>query len=301
MKKTSPVFIIGGSRTGSEMLKPMLSASEDLDFVDELFLYFPRRLHKDLYSNIKGLLDNTANSASVERLLDVLYSGVPYGWFWTNIEEQLDRGMLASELKERPLSMHNLFDSVMKVDAKMRNKNGIGAKFPMHFSDSRKLIKWYPNCRLIHTTRNPKAVYASQSAKYITGEESSLVCAYKKFQQFVHVNIQTWWTARMHQSLQNNSNYLLVRYEDIIKDPQLQVTRICQFLDIEFVAEMLEPQQYGSSFTTIGGDRGIHLSSLEKWRTKISPFTAMVIDRVHPFAYRMLGYLPDGYKDAERI
>ena len=301
MKKTRPVFIVGGSRTGSEMLKTMLSASQDLDFVDELFLYCPRWLHKDLDSNIKGYFDDTENSTSLERLLDLLYSGVPYGWFWTNVEEQLDRDMLAVELAGKPLSMENLFDAILTVHARMREKTGIGAKFPMHFSESAKLIEWYPNCRLIHTTRNPKAVYASQSAKYVTGDESGLVCAYKKFQQFVHINIQTWWTARLHQSLQDNGNYLLVRYEDVVREPQAQVKKICQFLEIQFEAGMVEPHQYGSSFDDIGGGKGVELSSLEKWRTKISPFTATLIDWLHPFAYRMLGYSPDRRVDAEKI
>jgi len=52
LNRSRPVFIIGGSRTGSEMLKTMLSASPEIDFVDELFLYCPRWLHKDLATNI---------------------------------------------------------------------------------------------------------------------------------------------------------------------------------------------------------------------------------------------------------
>jgi len=52
-ERRPPVFIIGGSRTGSEMLKTMLSVSPDLDFADEMVVRAPWWLHKDLESSIR--------------------------------------------------------------------------------------------------------------------------------------------------------------------------------------------------------------------------------------------------------
>ena len=165
--ESQPVFIIGGSRTGSEMLKTMLSASIELDFVDELFLRCPRWLHRDLALNIRQSVGPLDSEGATDRLMDLLFSGEPYGWFWSVVDEQLDREMLRAELKLGPLTLRSVFRAIMVVHALMRDKKSIGAKFPLHYSLTPLLISWFPNCRIIHTTREPKAVYASQASKYI--------------------------------------------------------------------------------------------------------------------------------------
>lgn len=288
---TKPIFIIGGSRTGSEMLKTMLSASTEIDLVDEMFLLFPRWLHKDLESNIRKYAGNLSDAGALDRVMDLLYSGRLYGWFWSVADRELDRTMLRQELSATELSLKSIFEAIMVVHARMRGKHRIGAKFPIHYSYTNKLLKWYPGCRVIHTTRNPKAVYASQAAKYITNNSGFVARSLIRFQHFVHINIQIWWTARWHKKLRGLKNYCLVRYEDVVENPEAELRRICKFAEVEFVWEMLQPHQYGSSFDTIGSRKGVDRSSLERWRTSISPITAWLIEFVHRSATRTFGYL----------
>ena len=285
-----PVFIIGGSRTGSEMLKTMLTASAEIDLVDELFLMFPRWLHKDLDSNIRKYVGKLSNPGSLDRLMDLLYSKRLYGWFWSVVDRELDRKMLYQELVNTELDLRSVFQAIMVVHARMRGKNRIGAKFPIHYSYTDKLLQWYPECRIIHTTRNPKAVYASQAAKYITDDHDAVARGLIRFQHFVHINIQTWWTARWHRRLCQRPNYCLARYEDIVRNPGAELRRICRFAEVEFIEAMLQPHQYGSSFDTIAGGKGVNPSSLDRWRVSISPTTARLIDLAHRSAIKSFGY-----------
>lgn len=151
-------------------------------------------------------------------------------------------------------------------------------------------MEWFPNARLIHTTRNPKAIYASQAAKYIRNERNPFVRAYMRFKQFVHINIQVSWTARLHKRIGGLPNYCLVRYEDVVLSPESELMRICDFLGVDFEAGMLNPNQYGSSFDSIGNRRGVDKSSLERWRKSIHPLTGKCIEMLHPFALRQFGY-----------
>ncbi len=285
-----PVFIIGGSRTGSEMLKTMLSASEQLDFVDELFLLCPRWLHRDLNSCIRSEVGSLSSADSLDRLIELLYSRLPFGWFFSVGIKELDQEMLRAELARDELDLKTIFRAIMVVHAKTRDKLGIGAKFPLHYSYADKLLEWFPDSRLIHTTRNPKATYASQAAKYIRQEGNPLARGYMRFKQFVHINIQISWTARLHMRLMHLPNYCLVRYEDIVLHPEQELRRICEFVGTEFISDMLDPNQYGSSFDRIGAGRGVDKSSLERWRTSIHPLTSKSIDILHPSARREFGY-----------
>lgn len=286
----APVFIIGGSRTGSEMLKTMLSASPDLDFVDELFLYCPGWLHKDLATNISEHVGSLEREGSRKALVDLLYSGIPYGWFWDNVDEQLDREKFERVLADSGLSMRELFAAIMHVHAAKNAKNGHGAKFPLHYSSAGKLLDWFPNCKIIHTTRNPKAVYASQSAKYLEEQQSGMSRAYLRFQHFVHINIQTSWTALIHKRFASLANYRLVRYEDTVRNPREQLLGLCEFLQVDFLETMLTPKQYGSSFNTIKGNKGVSPSSLDRYRRTTSRATQLFMDIAHLRACKLLGY-----------
>ncbi len=286
----APVFIIGGSRTGSEMLKTMLCEGSQQDFVDELFLYCPRWLHPDLESTIRRHVGTLSGPGALDRLLDFLYSGAAYGWFWENAAEQLDRDLLRSRLREGPLDMRHLFDAVMRTHAEMRGKTRIGAKFPTHYSYTDRLLEWYPDCRLLHTIREPKAVYASQAAKYVKPDDSAFARHSMRFKQFVHINLQVTWTARLHRKLRHLPNYRLVRYEDSVREPEQSLRSICEFLGLTYEEAMLMPKRYGSSYGKIPGARGVDEGSLERWRRDLSPITAWSIDALHPLARRRFGY-----------
>jgi hypothetical protein len=287
---TAPVFIIGGSRTGSEMLKTMLSVSPRLDFVDELFLRCPRWLHPDLANLLRTSLGREPTSGDTDRVLEILYSGKAYGWVWGRADEKFDRDVLREQLESGPIDLKRIFDGLMAAHAAKTGKQGRGAKFPMHFSYSRQLVEWYPDCKLLHTTRDPRAVYASQANKYVEPEDPFSARAWMKARQFVHINIQVAWTARLHRQLRGHRNYRLVRYEDVVRNPEREMIGICDFLEVEFQPEMLSPHQYGSSYGEIRGKKGVDASSLEAWRERISPVTAAGLRVLHPVAWRRFGY-----------
>jgi hypothetical protein len=290
MATTSPVFIVGGSRTGSEMLKTMLSVSPDLDFVDEIFLLCPWWLHSDLKRSIRRHVGDLSDASAIDRLIDLLYSGKPYGYFWTVIDQKIDRDLLRAELVDAELGLRSIFEALMRIHAKSNGKSGIGAKFPLHYSYAPVLMDWFPDCRIIHTTRNPKAVYASQAAKYIEASDGLFRRNWKRFLQFVHINIQTAWTARLHAQLRDQPNYKLICYEDVVNSPETELQQICSFLNVPYLEDMLNPHHYGSSFDKIGGQKGVDRSSLERWRMTVSPWTARLIDLLQKAPSRTLGY-----------
>lgn len=287
-----PVFIIGGSRTGSTMLRTLLAQSKDIDIVDEMHFFAPRWLRLDIATRIRRHVGSLSEPDAMDKLLDLFYSPMSLNWFWRTIDNQLNRQMLRDELAARDLSMQSIFDSILVVHAQMRNKPRIGAKFPMHYSFTDRLLEWYPDCLLLHTTRDPRAVYSSQAQKYLSEDQSRVSQSYMRFRQFVHINLQITLTARLHNRLKDRSNYRLVRYEDMVSNPEVEIKDICEFLGTEFVPEMLQPKRFGSSYEKPGEiGRGIAVNSLERWRTSISPFSARFIEKVHRRAMKALGYV----------
>jgi hypothetical protein len=276
------------------MLQVILSKSPDLCITDELQYRSPWWLHRDFLQDVETHVGPLDAEGALDRLVDLVYSGIPVGWFWSATDELLDRGYLREELSGRDLSPRTILDAVLRAHARSCGKTRIGAKFPMHYAYTSQLQEWYPDCLLIHTTRNPKAVYASQANKYLKKLRGRAARSFMRFKQFMHINIQISLTARLHQKLCDSPNYTLVRYEDLVTDPEPRIRQICEFVGIEFQDDMLRPRQFGSSFDKIGHEnRGIDQSSIERWRTSISGVTAKLIDLLHVRAYRALGYTND--------
>lgn len=287
----APVFIVGGSRTGSEMLKTMLSASPELNFTNELYMLCPRWLHKDFRANLRTYVGDLSSPRALDEVIKLVFSGIPFGWTWTHAERELDTNLLREELAGRPLTVKSILTAIIRVNAKLRNKARPGAKFPVHYSNVNTLLQWYPNCKLIHTTRDPRAVYASQANKYVAAEDGLAKRVFEKSRQFLHISIQVAWTAEIHRRMRSQPNYRLVRYEDVVTNAVETMRELCRFLDVQFVPQMLEPYQYGSSFLpTIKGRRGVSPVSLDEWRSRISPLTAAAIGVLHARAARLLGY-----------
>lgn len=273
------------------MLKTILSTSQEICLNDEMLMLCPWWLRDDVATKIRKHVGPLDAPDALEKLMNLLYSGIPFGWFWSEAERLLDRDMLRKELSDRPLTLQNIFHAILVVHAEGRNRPRIGAKFPTHYSYSDKLLEWYPNCLLLHTTRNPKAVYASQSNKYVSSDQPWASRAYMRFRQFVHINIQITWTARLHRQISQLPNYRLVRYEDLVLNSESEVREICEFLEIEFLPEMLKPKRYGSSFEEPGiVGKGIEQASLDRWKSRIHPLTAKFIDSAHYKARRLFGY-----------
>jgi hypothetical protein len=296
-KLNSPVFIIGGSRTGSEMLKTMLSASPDLNFTNELYALCPWWLHRDLRVDLRDHVGDLRKPGALDAAIALIYSGKLFGWTWRHAETELDRAMLRDELAKEPLSVESIVTGALRVNARLRNKPRQGAKFPVHYAYAPLLFEWYPTCRLIHTTRDPRAVYASQANKYLALADGTVKRAAIRAVQFAHVNIQVAWTARLHTRLCARENYRLIRYEDLLRDPEGELRKLCRFIDVEFGAAMLEPRKYGSTFESNKGQRGIDRDSMDAWRRHVSPATLAALRVLQGRAAKTLGYSLDHRAD----
>jgi hypothetical protein len=169
----------------------------------------------------------------------------------------------------------------------------MGAKFPVHYSFADKLIEWYPDCRIIHTVRDPRAVYASQSTKYTKSANGKVATTFARIKQFVHINIQTKWTYKVHETLSGRSNYHLAIYEDLISDTETYFRELCTFLDVDFVDEMVNPTTFSnSSFDSRKGQgRGLQMEAVHAYKKFVNPSAVKLIEFINRKEMKGLGYI----------
>lgn len=286
-----PVFIIGGSRTGSELLKNIIRKYSAIDLAPEMFMMCPGWLHKDFVANASKILNKRDHTYDINGVLDLIYSEKLYGYFWSTVHE-LDRGQLKKLINKNGNTLKGVFQSIIELHAIEKSKTIPGAKFPVHYSMAERLLQWFPDARIIHTTRDPRAIYVSQSKKYTNESYSYIKNGWLRFIHFVHIVIQTLWTAHVHKKLSSNKNYYLFKYEDFLNKPQSSMKGLCVFLQIEYVSEMAKPEIYSnSSFNDKRGtSRGLQIASATSWKKHINPVTEKLISLFCNSAMKRFNY-----------
>lgn len=112
-----------------------------------------------------------------------------------------------------------------------------------------------------------------------------------KIAQFVHISVQSCWTARIHRQLRGYRNYYMSKYEDVVRDPKGSVMKLCDFVGIEASDAMLQSIQYGSSYRrSQPGVRGISQESANAWKDKLGRATIKLINLLNRKALRTFGY-----------
>ena len=76
---------------------------------------------------------------------------------------------------------------------------------------------------------------------------------------------------------QNDDNYLLLKYEDIVSKPEYEIKKICNFLEMPFEKHMLFPYGKPSSYS---GEmaKGFDKSRIYTWENKLKGWERNLIN-----------------------
>ena len=299
MTRPDYVFIVGSSRTGTSFLREILNSSEDVAICDEThFFESPKTLTNLLWYLLNGpesaanwgktelmeklttpgvrhelaQVGNMSSDSGVERIVDYLRSC----WRWApaniNREELLHR-LLASDRTER-----SLFDAVMACYA--NGKPIRGEKTPAHIYHVPTLLEWFPNAKIVHTFRDPRAIFALQkglpfSRKGFTRLYSILRHSALIFEIYLSLDIIITWLriTQLHHQYQQlyPNNYYLFKYEDLLEIPQVHLKKLCDFLEIDLTERMLQRVSQDPSRGPSPRMQGV--GGVDSWRKHLHPAT----------------------------
>jgi hypothetical protein len=173
-------------------------------------------------------------------------------------------------------------------------------KFPVDVEHIGELMEWFPDCRVVHIIRDPRALAMSKSNDPFG--TALRVLAHPRLAWFIrkgavwHVTREYRQAARVHLLWRKSPSYRLFRYEDLIADPETVLRDLCEFADLEFVPEMLEPEKgrhdHQPSSLTGKRQKAFDASAATRWRDVISPLDNWVISLFTRKSMRLLGYDP---------
>ena len=297
------VFIVGVSRSGTTLTRRILDRHSRIGIATENH-YLGHLLAWEGARFYFRRLGDLRDDATVRRLVDLIYSAEfqrrsrlrelsPY-WRW--LTERVPRADIEARLLASDRTERGIFEAFLRIYADRRGKAIMGEKTPAHLAYVETLLEWFPEARIVHCMRDPRAIYVSELRR--RAEEPASV----PYQQLVHapaalaafVLLQvTWaWAGAVHRhrtlSRRFPRRYRLLRFEDLVSDPETTLTDLCDFLGVGFEPRMLE--QRVTSRGALVGETGFDADASHRWRGLISERAQRTIERLLGRRLAEMGY-----------
>ncbi|HTR35650.1 MAG TPA: sulfotransferase [Bryobacteraceae bacterium] len=265
-----PIFIVGAPRSGTTLLRQMLSRHPRIAICGET--HFLTTVYNERTRRVFGDLRDEANR---QRLIDAYLA-----------TRRAQRGirMDFSRLKERLLrdgdSLQSLFAAILKAYAESQGKQRWGEKTPQHARFTELLFEWYPDALLLHVVRDPRDVVASLLRRPAAANSAVL-------------NARAWLRLNLAaRRSQARPGYLEVRYEALTAEPEEQLRKICRCAGEEYSSSMLSPEQQELERSSAMDRFRTPLSTdrLGTWRQDLSPIEAAQIESTLGGQMETFGY-----------
>lgn len=283
MNEGRHIFIVGLPRTGTTITREVLNTSPMVGIGGES-KFLPDRVLLGLASR-PGFRERVARfgdlrtEAGLQRVVDYTYSQQEFR-YWVRLASGLPRDEFESRLRDSDRTDRALFDVAMEHFA--NGKAVRGDKSPQHIHSVPLLLEWFPDARVIHTFRDPRAVYVSVQRKALVirpGARQSLAGRVPTIASPYLTSSVIWHWRRviaLHREYEARyaDRYMLMRFEDLIADPASVVKRLCDFVGVNFNLHMLDQAVLNSSFVARGAAKGFDPAALERWREHLSPLAA---------------------------
>lgn len=267
-ERVRPIFIVGAPRSGTSMLRFMLDRHPRIGLCDEThFFYYvySRRRHFGDLSDVRN------RRRLVERYLEM-----------KNIRVlDLDRDRLAGTLLQHATSYRLFFLILLTRYAEEEGKARIGEKSPDHALHVETLCRWYPGCRIVHLVRDPRAVVGS--LKRMPWARNSVMANAR------------WWRRNNEAPLaiRHRDNYLRLRYEALVSDPEAELRRICDHVDEPYSEAMLAPDDADDHRPwTQRARREVTSDRVDRWEAELTEAQVALVEHVAGDTMERLGYGP---------
>jgi len=146
------------------------------------------------------------------------------------------------------------------------------------------IFTWWPQAMCIQITREPRDIFASYRRKHKSLAPETFAYRWRKSAE----------TGLNNQKQYGEERYLILRYEDLVQEPDMQIEKLTQFLDIHENPILRVPSRNGVPWegNSMFADKFSQISTkpLGRWEAELSPRDVQIIEKVAGSQMRASGY-----------
>lgn len=245
-------------RSGTTLLAQCLNAHSGIVVPDETDFIIP----------MSFIFDRIGDEKIGRQMISTLI--VNSGKYKNSLGEYLDPDQINEVVSSCNYNPSSLLNTLYAKLAESAGATLAGDKSPNDISFLRMLVKTSdltPDMKIIHIVRDIRDVMVSVNK---TGWVSDLDLYFPRF----------WCSNNLYLNAikkHDVENYLFIRYEDLVKNPEQEITRITRFLGLEFEEEMLLPEKRHGRYKGLEVHKHLYSSisdrSVGKYKKELDPVT----------------------------
>lgn len=273
----APIFVVGSGRSGTTLLQLMLNTHPDIAICGEIH-------YVDQISEIRKLVPSIEKPEHFETFFSLVKRT-------RNIRYLPKAETLLDAVKQRLSgekyrTYEQFYRCLIEEYAKAQGARRCGEKTPSNIKYLNQIVEIFPNAKIIHIVRDPRAVVASRVKMPWTTDD-------------VVINTLKWKFEIMYcdQFPKNSESYIELRYEDLVSAPEHQLKRICAFIGEEFDSKMLEFYKTSQKYIKKepwkeGTYRPINTGAVKRWKQQLSEAQIFIIQKILGTLIAKFGYEP---------
>jgi hypothetical protein len=279
----SPLFILGSERSGTTLLRLMLTSHPEVCIPPESIFYI--NLRKKYYDCIHS--QNALN-----RFIDELYKDEKF-LEWKVPETELRKYLNTFPYKDYPAlagEIYNYYAAKNKPQATI-----VGDKNPHFTFHASTLFHDFPRAKVLLIVRDVRAVYNSVKKKFIQDGRSR--------KKLIGLITDRWKASgSVWESYRSSSNFCVIRYEDLLTDPETILEQICRWLGINFDREMMLYHQKNRLLELVPKSQvkwlqltfsPVEKARMDAWKHELNSWEAEAIEIMNESTLRRFGYAID--------
>jgi hypothetical protein len=150
--------------------------------------------------------------------------------------------------------------------------------------------RWWPDCRLLYTVRDPRAAYDSHLQKWRSDPRGRRELPVEEFV----LGYATSLVAVLRKESRQPGSTLMISYEQLVRHPEVELESVREFLGIEPHDSLTVPTKGGRPWAGVGSagpvGTAVTASRVEAWRSSLPEGDVDYVETFLGKAMLMLGY-----------
>ena len=272
----SPVFVVGASRSGTNLVRALLNRHSEL-WVSAETHYFD-----DLRPRLPGEgtqpLDGAGRDLCERYFLALSHRA--FGQAGDPAESRVEADELRSLAQELGGSGDAYFEALCRIRAGLRSRPRWGEKTPRHVYRIDDVLAAFPEGQVVCLVRDPRAVVASYrdwhgaaERRGVTESDELAADRRRSRRSYNPVLMSLLWRGVVQASYQalhrhGAERVRIQRFERLAERPEDETRELCAWLGLAYEPAMLEIPVVNSSYATAG--EGVSTEPLDRWRERLS-------------------------------
>ena len=284
-----PIFVVGAPRSGTSLTAKILGSHAAIFYAGESN-YF-----EDIWTRrneIGSLEQEISLLIAVERVLN-LYERFDFAHVQKLVDTLITPEKLISRVNNIGRNYGSLYLSFISLLAESQGKTNFCDCTPKHLYYLDTIFSYFPNAKVIGCVRDPRDFLSSYKHYWnitLSKEKNRVRTLYNP------IITSILWRSSINALISySNSEWadkiILLKYEDLVAHPKTEVIRICNFLEIDFTAELLQIAEHNSSFGSQAS--GIFTSSVGRWRSSLTSEEIWFSQTISKSESNSFGYKPE--------